>query len=223
MKEIKVFAGVSFSFFFAFAAAATGLVSCGDDKKVSESEAREVCVQGCNKTVECTPEAAGFLAQCTMGCNAPSSNPSDPSTTCENAGEILAYIKGCLAQSCAEFAPCVAAQPACRRPGGSTGAGGTTGTPGAGGTTGNPTLPGSGGRTGTADAGTPPGGDAGSTAGCEDCVRAQTCYEALIADAGVPGGGGGTQNYGQLCAMAMGPARDQVIQVCKAAVATICR
>jgi hypothetical protein len=220
MKEIKAYAGISFSFVFAFAAAATGLVgSCGGDDKPSESDYKAACVQVCNKSKECNPEFAGLI-DCNATCTPkPGSGTNETGEGCSNGAEILAKGKECLAKSCMELEACLATIPDCQ-------GGGTT--PATGGTTGNPGLPdggsntGRGGTTGGAG-GTTGSADAGSTAGCEECVRAQMCLEAAAADAGAPGGGLGGQNYGTVCAMATGAARDQIVPVCRAVVASVCR
>lgn len=229
MKEIKVFAGVSFSFVVAFAVAASGLFSsCGGDDKPSESDYRDVCLQSCSKIKECQPLAAGIIGDCNVFCTPKPGDPNNPTGEgCTNGAEILSKARECLTKSCSEFITCGEMIPDCQGAtstpgtGGSTGSGlgGSTGTPGLGGTTGagrgGSTGAGSGGASGNADAG------AGS-AGCEDCVRAQMCFEAAAADAGLPGGLGG-QNFAQTCTMATGTTRDQIIAGCKAAVQSLCR
>ena len=148
-----------------------GFVACSDD---DGDDAAALCIQTCEKTVECRPEAAPFGANCKDACK----QPQNVNTTCTNKTDVLAKVKMCLAGACSTFESCITQVPPCTSPG----TGGRGGLPGTGGTF---SLPGTGGTGGTPGTGGSPGtGGTSGSADCAVCTKADACCLALQATQG---------------------------------------
>ena len=101
---------------------AAAFVSCSDD----EEDAAALCVNTCEKLVECAPEAKAFLGNCKEICKNPMTGGNGEK--CTNEAVIIAKSKECLSVACPQFETCLDKVPDCT---GSTG--GTGGVSGAGG------------------------------------------------------------------------------------------
>ena len=192
--------GVAVASFTLALAAGVLLGTCGSDS--NSDDIKGLCTQGCMKSKECLG-ALGASLNCTEQCNKPENTNT---STCTNSAAQIAKYKECLGKAaCEEFLSCAQGIPACVMAGGAGGAGGAgaggagVGGAGAGGA-------GAGGAAGGA------GGAGGATSeGCGDCAKADTCIAKLGVDAGAAG-------YAQVCAMATGAQRAQLVTACKAVV-----
>jgi hypothetical protein len=83
----------------------------GSDGGVSEAEARQACIDSCNKGVECSM----VQFDCDMLCSEEADSDTDGEAMCSDAEqrEITDHLKMCAAMECDGYTMCIQEIPTC--------------------------------------------------------------------------------------------------------------